>query len=374
MPDVPALAKAKRQARVHRAGSAGAGRRLRGARRSGESCRSRMSTARCASRVPARRISRRCINELGVPLLDRVSGTTDWEINLTARDDAVAWTLASSIKGATVDLPAPVGKTAAEVAPLKIERRALPGRTTGDQLTADYRGVVRAIAHRDRGGAGGASPDRVLLLLGGAAAGSRCAGPARRLRARTTSRTRPRRMACACMPGKSRAWPPAPIPRPARCADAERCRPRRRETRRLRPRAARLQGHGAARERGLEAGHAGPRSRRQRDLARTLRRRSQRPRDGAPDALRAAGSGRIASGARCRRCRRRTWPTRGRNWTSCRTRSCPRDATWASSNSSPSRWDPIGASSGWRWPMPTAASTPTAGGACAANGSRRRST
>jgi uncharacterized protein (TIGR02099 family) len=108
-------------------------------------------------------------SELGVPLLERVSGTTDWEVNLMARGEAVAWTLASSLKGAVVDLPAPVGKAAADVAPLKIERRALPGRTTGDQLIADYRDLVRVVAHRS-GGAGGASPDRVLLLLGGAAA------------------------------------------------------------------------------------------------------------------------------------------------------------------------------------------------------------
>ncbi len=110
-------------------------------------------------------------HELGVPMLERVSGTTDWEVNLTARGEAVAWTLASSLKGAAVDLPAPVGKTAGEVAPLKIERRGLPGRTTGDQFSVDYRGLVHAVAHRP-GGAGSASPDRVLLLLGDAAAGA----------------------------------------------------------------------------------------------------------------------------------------------------------------------------------------------------------
>ena len=107
-------------------------------------------------------------HELGVPLLERVSGTTDWEVNLTTRGEAVTWALSSSMKGAAVDLPAPVGKTAAEVAPLKIERHELAGRATGDQLTADYRGAVRVVAQRP----GGGSPDRVLVRLGGGVAGA----------------------------------------------------------------------------------------------------------------------------------------------------------------------------------------------------------
>jgi len=107
-------------------------------------------------------------HELGVPMLERVSGTTDWEVNLTAHGEAVTWALSSSMKGAAIDLPAPVGKPAAEVAPLKIERHGLPGRTAGVQLTADYRGVVRVVAQRPGGGA----QDRVLMLLGGGAAGA----------------------------------------------------------------------------------------------------------------------------------------------------------------------------------------------------------
>ena len=104
--------------------------------------------------------------ELGVPLLERVSGTTDWEVNLTTRGDAVAWVLSSSLQGAAIDLPAPVGKRAADVAPLQIARRALTGRPAGDQFTADYRGLLRVVAQRP-GGAAAGSPDRLLLLLGG---------------------------------------------------------------------------------------------------------------------------------------------------------------------------------------------------------------
>ncbi len=111
--------------------------------------------------------------EVSMPLLDRISGITDWELSLTSRDDAVTWVLASTLKGAVIDLPAPMGKTAAETAPLKIERRAVAGRPNEDLVTADYRGVVRAIAHREAVAAGAVSTvDRVVILLGGAATGS----------------------------------------------------------------------------------------------------------------------------------------------------------------------------------------------------------
>ena len=110
-------------------------------------------------------------HELDVPLLERVSGTTDWEVNLTSRGETVSWALTSSMKGAVVDLPAPIGKTAAEAAPLKIERHELPRSPNEDQLTADYRGMVRVVAHRESTTTG-TTTDRVLLLLGGAAAGA----------------------------------------------------------------------------------------------------------------------------------------------------------------------------------------------------------
>ena len=69
------------------------------------------------------------------------------------------------MQGAVVNYPAPLTKTAAEIAPLKIERQAIAGRPNEDLVTADYRGVVRVAAHRS------VTPtattiDRVLLLLG----------------------------------------------------------------------------------------------------------------------------------------------------------------------------------------------------------------
>ncbi len=109
-------------------------------------------------------------NEFAFPLIGRVSGTTDWEVTLTAREEAVSWTVQSSLKGAVIDLPAPVGKSAAEAAPLKIERHDDATRPDLDTLTADYRGLVRVVAHSDPTNPA-ASPDRVLLLLGAAVAG-----------------------------------------------------------------------------------------------------------------------------------------------------------------------------------------------------------
>jgi uncharacterized protein (TIGR02099 family) len=106
-------------------------------------------------------------NELDVPLLERVSGTTDWQVSLTARGDAVDWSLQSSMNGAVVDLPVPIGKAANESAPLKIERRLPAGRAHDPLVTVDYRGLVRMVAQRGTG-----APDRVLLLLGAAATGT----------------------------------------------------------------------------------------------------------------------------------------------------------------------------------------------------------
>ena len=130
-------------------------------------------------------------HEFEAPLLDRVSGTTDWELDLTSRGEAVSWALVSSMKGAVIDLPAPIGKAAVDAAPLKLERRELSGSPNEDQLTADYRGQVRVVAHRGITATGSAT-ERVLLLLGSACCGRGSSVSAGRGRARAASRTRPR--------------------------------------------------------------------------------------------------------------------------------------------------------------------------------------
>jgi len=108
-------------------------------------------------------------SEFDVPLLARLSGSTDWQFSLTSRANATAWTLDSTLQGAAIEMPAPVGKTAAEVAPLKIDRRPVTGRADEENIMVDYRGVVRLVEHRGPG-TDGMAVDRMLLLLGGAIA------------------------------------------------------------------------------------------------------------------------------------------------------------------------------------------------------------
>src|SRR6266700_3870143 len=57
------------------------------------------------------------------PLLTRLSGSTDWQVAINLQKDSVTWMLDSNLKGAAVDLPVPVAKAAADVMPLRLERR-----------------------------------------------------------------------------------------------------------------------------------------------------------------------------------------------------------------------------------------------------------
>jgi uncharacterized protein (TIGR02099 family) len=103
--------------------------------------------------------------EFDLPLLSRVSGTTDWQLAAHARAGTNTWTLESTLKGANVELPAPIGKTAAETASLKIARQDTTGKGAEDTLTIDYRGNLRLIAHRKLG-KDAAQLERAVLLLG----------------------------------------------------------------------------------------------------------------------------------------------------------------------------------------------------------------
>jgi uncharacterized protein (TIGR02099 family) len=108
-------------------------------------------------------------SEFDVPMRDRISGTTDWQLAAQSRGGVSSWVVESSLHGANLELPAPVGKLPAETAPLRIERRESTGRSLEDTLTIDYRGSMRVIAHRDLA-KGAVSVDRALLLLGSAMA------------------------------------------------------------------------------------------------------------------------------------------------------------------------------------------------------------
>ena len=108
-------------------------------------------------------------SEFDLPMLHRVSGTTEWSLAAQSRAGASSWVIESNLKGANLEFPAPIGKLPGESVPIRIERHEATGKGLEDSLTIDFRGNLRAIAHRDlTRGAG--SVDRALLLLGGAIA------------------------------------------------------------------------------------------------------------------------------------------------------------------------------------------------------------
>ena len=100
------------------------------------------------------------------PVLRHVSGTTDWQLMLDAHDGQVGWTVVSSLAGASVDLPAPVGKQASETVPLKVERR--PSKAQEGRMTVEYGRIAKVLVQRQAGGTAPAV-DRTLILLGKAA-------------------------------------------------------------------------------------------------------------------------------------------------------------------------------------------------------------
>jgi len=108
-------------------------------------------------------------SEVDWPLMNRVSGTTDWDLVAQTRAGATSWTLTSNLRGTAIELPAPIGKAASEAVPLRIEVREAAGKAAEDALTVDYRNMLRLLAHRNVG-ADGARVDRALLLAGNAVA------------------------------------------------------------------------------------------------------------------------------------------------------------------------------------------------------------
>jgi uncharacterized protein (TIGR02099 family) len=102
-------------------------------------------------------------SDYDAPLLDRVSGTTDWRLALEARERSIGWTLESSLQGAGVDLPAPIGKRASETVPLRIERREIGPRE--DRIAIDYGRTARVVLRRQTA-TGAPTIDRALVLVG----------------------------------------------------------------------------------------------------------------------------------------------------------------------------------------------------------------
>jgi uncharacterized protein (TIGR02099 family) len=95
----------------------------------------------------------------------RLSGTSPWQLSVITRQELSTWVLESSLKGVTIDLPAPMNKAAADVVPLQIERRA--SETSHDTIVVRYGSVGRVVLDRHIQN-GQTIIDRGLLALGGA--------------------------------------------------------------------------------------------------------------------------------------------------------------------------------------------------------------
>jgi len=97
------------------------------------------------------------------PLLNRVSGTTDWQLAMQVANDATMWTLDSTLRGAAIDLPLPMAKAAADAIPFRIQRQVTaPGR---DALAIRYGALGRLNLQR-RLTPAGAVTERAFLALG----------------------------------------------------------------------------------------------------------------------------------------------------------------------------------------------------------------
>lgn len=97
----------------------------------------------------------------------RLSGTADWTFALEDRAGQPQWKLDSTLRGVEIDLPSPVGKTAAAPAALRVER--IPdAQGGGDTLRAELAGAGQVVVKRRLAG-GKLATERVMVLLGRAA-------------------------------------------------------------------------------------------------------------------------------------------------------------------------------------------------------------
>ena len=106
-------------------------------------------------------------SQVDSPLIDRLSGDTDYQLTVNMRPQAATWTVESSLKGAAIDLPAPLGKTADQTIALRVERRDATPPRKDELLAIDYGTIGRLLLRRPTLDA---PFDRGLLLLGKAIA------------------------------------------------------------------------------------------------------------------------------------------------------------------------------------------------------------
>jgi len=103
--------------------------------------------------------------EVETPFAARLSGTTDWNLVVNVRPELSTWTFESPLKGAVVDLPAPLGKAAADTVPLKVEFREEVARPDEDVVEVSYGRTLQLSAHRQQRGRD-MQVDRALVVLG----------------------------------------------------------------------------------------------------------------------------------------------------------------------------------------------------------------
>ncbi|MEO8537524.1 MAG: YhdP family protein, partial [Betaproteobacteria bacterium] len=106
--------------------------------------------------------------QFDLPFFERIAGTANWQLALDSAEKKLGWTLDSTLEGASIDLPSPLGKSAAEKVALHVERREARGRD--ERIAIDYGPGVRVLLNRPL--TGSASVDRVLVLLGSDARGT----------------------------------------------------------------------------------------------------------------------------------------------------------------------------------------------------------
>lgn len=87
------------------------------------------------------------------PLLARLAGDTDWRAMASVKGDRGEVSVESDLRGMAVDLPAPVGKAAAEIAPLRYQRKWRDAELTQSLTVADRVSLATVGAPGDAPGA-----------------------------------------------------------------------------------------------------------------------------------------------------------------------------------------------------------------------------
>jgi uncharacterized protein YhdP len=130
------------------------------------------------------------------PLLAKLAGETDWRAMASVKGDRGEVSVDADLRGMAIDLPAPVGKAAADVAPLRYQRKWRDVELTQTLTVADRVSLATVGAPGDAPGAF----RRAAVDLGGGTTATRGSQPSRRSvrtpRAVEADRCRPSASTC----------------------------------------------------------------------------------------------------------------------------------------------------------------------------------